>query len=60
MNRLLATLNRRLDACYEAMELTWAIYQQDRKDDLKLHAYVVTLRRANRLWSIIKNLTPTS
>lgn len=61
MSRILATLNRRLDACYDGMETTWEIYQHDRNGNQRaLNDYLMTLRRANRLWAIIKTLTPTS
>jgi hypothetical protein len=60
MNRVLQTLNRRLDGCYQKMELTWARYDEDRKDNSKLHAYALNLRRARRLWSAIKTFSPNS
>jgi hypothetical protein len=57
MTRILTTLNRRLDVVYQEMEIAWAIYQQDRRNDGKLCRYIASLRRANRLWTTIKSLT---
>ena len=51
----LRVLNRRLDAAFEEMEMAWAIYQQDRRDDAKLNRYVRALRRSNKLWNLIKD-----
>ena len=54
---ILMVLNRRLDAAFQDMEIAWAVYQQDRRDDAKLNRYVRTLRRSNKLWSLIKQFT---
>ena len=51
---VLRELNRRLDAVFIDMEFTWAILQQDRLNEEKLRAHVRTLRRADRLWQLIK------
>ena len=54
--KAVATLNRRLDVVFAEMEIRWATYKQDRRDERALALYVASLRRANRLWKLIKSL----
>jgi hypothetical protein len=53
----LVALNAQLDAQFEEMEESWAIYKVDRGNELKLERYVISLRLANELWKEIKAKT---
>ena len=56
MNRNLIALNRRLDAVFEEMEISWAIYQVDKSNPAKLRRYVRALRRAATLHELLKSM----
>lgn len=52
--RLLMVLNRRLDRVFLDMEIAWTVYKRERENEAALRRYLGTLRRAERLWSLIK------
>lgn len=52
--RLLMVLNRRLDRVFLDMEIAWAVYKRERENREFLTGYLAHLRRADRLWSLIK------
>lgn len=53
----LAALDLRLNAAFEEMEVAWAIYKDDRRDEEKLARYTAALREANDLWKQIRAKT---
>ena len=55
--RVLLVLNRRLDRVFIEMECAWAVYKQDKLNQAALHRYTWTLRRADRLWQLIKQFS---